>query len=381
MSICEMNAVGHATPYDCAVTPTRIQFNTCAAGADAGFACDVDGDCAASTCSSVTNNAKFKDGGDEYSAEVTFTITTGKRYGLQIWMNGQREFFKTKRCTTSACTAFVLDPRYYSSSDEDVTTTSGPNGVADGMWAVAQIDVRPDEIAGCSTNADCTDSEGCTDDLCTDGDCSYTNNTDACDDGVYCNGTDTCSGGTCSVNSGDPCDSMVGDLDSDCSETCDEALDTCTATDPDYSLCDDGVYCDGVDECISGTCTSNGTDPCLPLDVTDIYCNTSCDETTDTCTANDPDATVCDDGIYCNGADTCTSGICSTNAGDPCSGGSECQDVCTEEADTCLSALGTACSTDGEICTDDVCNGLGFCVHIPDATNDSSCTVRGMRFR
>ena len=56
--------------------------------------------------------------------------------------------------------------------------------------------------------------------MCTVGvGCEYTNNTDPCDDGLYCNGSDTCSGGTC-THSGDPCTPP---------DVCDEGTDTCGA--------------------------------------------------------------------------------------------------------------------------------------------------------
>ncbi len=49
----------------------------------------------------------------------------------------------------------------------------------------------------CASNADCNDSNACTNDACISGSCSYTNNSDPCaDDGNSCT-DDICSGGTC----------------------------------------------------------------------------------------------------------------------------------------------------------------------------------------
>ena len=46
----------------------------------------------------------------------------------------------------------------------------------------------------------------------------------------------------------------------------------------------------------------------------------------------------CDDGAFCNGADTCNGAAgglrCAINAGDPCVGGTECADTCDEVGDT-----------------------------------------------
>ena len=53
----------------------------------------------------------------------------------------------------------------------------------------------------------------------------------------------------------------------------------------------------------------------------------------------DPDCAgaACDDGVFCNGSDTCGGGGCTAHSGDPCPGAS----VCDEGAGTC-----TDCATD-----------------------------------
>lgn len=90
-------------------------------------------------------------------------------------------------------------------------------------------------------------------------------------------------------------------------------------------------------------------------DCTDNVCHVGrCQTTTNT--------GPCDDGLFCNGADACSNGICSIHAGDPCTGGPECTDACDEFADTCNLPAGTACTDDGNLCTDDECDGTGNCV-------------------
>jgi len=68
--------------------------------------------------------------------------------------------------------------------------------------------------------------------------------------------------------------------------------------DPD---CDDGLYCNGAETCVGGECQP-GTD----VDCDDsVGCtDDSCNEGTDSCDniANDG---FCDDGAYCNGSETC----------------------------------------------------------------------------
>ena len=55
----------------------------------------------------------------------------------------------------------------------------------------------------------------------------------------------------------------------------------------------------------------------------------------------------CDDGLFCNGADTCHDGTCSTHAGTPCGEGK----VCNEQTKEC--AASTATDSDGDGMPDD----------------------------
>lgn len=174
-----------------------------------------------------------------------------------------------------------------------------------------------------------------------------------CNDGLHCNGTDTCGfGGVCTNHTGDPCNGGAG---GDCSNSCNEASNNCTANDPLGTSCDDSTFCNGADTCNgSGSCSHAG-DPCLPLNTTNIDCSESCNEMTDACTANDPNGTACNDGVFCNGADTCSGGACSVHPGDPCGGPDgdcNCEESCDENADNCQGNDPTASSCDG---------GLGFC--------------------
>jgi hypothetical protein len=96
--------------------------------------------------------------------------------------------------------------------------------------------------------------------------------------------------------------------------------------------------------------------------------------TTDTCSSgncsNANNSASCDDGLFCNGDDSCSGGSCSTHDGDPCSSGGQCADQCNETTDSCNDPAGTACSGDGNACTDDECSGSGSCVH---PNNTASC--------
>src|SRR5262249_55919948 len=137
----------------------------------------------------------------------------------------------------------------------------------------------------------------------------------ACVDGLFCNGADTCQSGACTGHAGDPCPGPDGDAN--CAESCDEASDACTANDSDGAACNDGLFCNGTDTCTSGACSTHAGDPCPGADG-DANCSETCDETADACTGADADGSACNDGLFCNGTDTCTSGACTTHAGDPC---------------------------------------------------------------
>lgn len=79
---------------------------------------------------------------------------------------------------------------------------------------------------------------------------------------------------------------------------------------------------------------------------------------------------ACDDGLYCNGTDQCAGGSCSVHSGDPCTGGAECLDTCNEALDGCVAVSGTLCTSDGNPCTTNECDGAGTCIAV---NNVASC--------
>ncbi len=109
--------------------------------------------------------------------------------------------------------------------------------------------------------------ESCDDGNNLDGDCCSAFCTvrdpgSACDDGLFCTGRDYCdSSGQCR-GSGDPCPGPDGD--GDCSESCNEASDSCTMADASGSPCDDGDMCTAGGSCHAGLCRGEE-----PLDCSD----------------------------------------------------------------------------------------------------------------
>ncbi|MBI5506089.1 MAG: hypothetical protein HY899_14935, partial [Deltaproteobacteria bacterium] len=82
-----------------------------------------------------------------------------------------------------------------------------------------------------------------------------------------------------------------------------------------------------------------------------------------TCTHPTNDA-PCNDGVFCNGAETCSGGVCGVHAGDPCTASGECLGACSEAAASCFAPWGTPCSDDGSPCSRDTCDGAGGCAHV-----------------
>jgi hypothetical protein len=159
-----------------------------------------------------------------------------------------------------------------------------------------------------------------------------------CDDDIFCNGSDQCGDKLiegrvvrgCFFHSGDPCVSGL-----ECARTCDEAEGNCL--DPEGTPCrDDGNVCTD-DRC-------DGRGACV----------------------HPENAAPCDDEVFCNGPDTCAGGACGLHAGDPCARGPECANACNENADNCFVGHGTPCADDDNACTDDRCDGVGVCAHVPN---------------
>ena len=154
-------------------------------------------------------------------------------------------------------------------------------------------DVVNDCQAG--TAPDCDDAVGCTDDSCNEEteSCDHVANDANCpDDGLFCNGAEVCDAVEGCVSTGDPCE--PGTFCNEDTDTCDEC-----AQDSD---CDDSVGCTD-DSCQDGTCVFTADDA-------------NCE----------------DDGLFCNGVEECHPDDGCISAGDPCNSGT----LCNEYAERCI---------------------------------------------
>ncbi len=138
--------------------------------------------------------------------------------------------------------------------------------------------------------------------------------------------------------------------------------------------CDDGLFCNGVETCDAGTCL-----PGMPLCAQGQKC---CEET-DTCGITCCSDSECQDGQMCNGLEACVNGSCQPGPPPVCPGSTECANgVCDPSANFGAGACIVVSKPDFQPCTDDgldciinVCQGgtctafpIGGCIQYLDAT-------------
>ncbi|MFC1889112.1 hypothetical protein ACFL4G_05080, partial [Thermodesulfobacteriota bacterium] len=225
-----------------------------------------------------------------------------------------------------------------------------------------------DEVNDCQAGdaPDCTDGVACTDDACNEDTdtCDNTANDGLCDNGLFCDGVETCDElNDCQAGS-DPCPGQM----------CDDGQDQCTECLGDVD-CDDGLFCSGAETCVDGACQDG-----VPPDCDDgVGCTVdACNEDTDSCDHNGDDG-LCDDGFWCNGAETCdVVNDCQAGVPPDCDDGVGCTvDACNEDMDSCDH------SGDDGLCDDGFwCNGAETCDEVndcqagtaPDCTDAVACT-------
>lgn len=220
-----------------------------------------------------------------------------------------------------------------------------------------------------------------------------TNNGQCPSDGMACNGPETCNLVTNMCQSGppvvcgggtplclDPAGTCVQCLvTADCAGTpaaplCDTATNQCVgcllnsdcAGDPINTICDATEATPKCVQCLSDLDCGGNTPICNEVVDLCVECNTGadCDDandcTIDTCIANAcsnasvTDGTGCDDGVFCNGADSCVGGACSMHDNvNPCPGNNP---VCDSVLDMCRGCMSNPECDDGNSCTADTCN-------------------------
>ncbi|HUU01216.1 MAG TPA: putative metal-binding motif-containing protein [Myxococcota bacterium] len=260
----------------------------------------------------------------------------------------------------------------------DEKCTDGVDNDCDG-----KTDANDDACEACSDNSDCDDGLFCTlDDACLSGDCQGTAN--RCDDGNTCT-KDSCSEeykrcenvfqpqaeaegvsqpGTCDNNQDDDCDGLTDSDDPNCNNCAEDmectdgndcTMDTCSGGDcnntplADGVACDDGQYCTVGETCLGGTCPLG-----VPRDCDDaVLCTIdACNEQTDRCD-NTWVPRPGEEGLDIT--DTCENGM-----------DDDCDDLVDSEDTNCWDCTQDSQCDDGNICTEDACDG-NRCVNAPVA--------------
>lgn len=201
----------------------------------------------------------------------------------------------------------------------------------------------------CLTGADCDDRDVCTDDACPGVglQCTFAARADCCTSNAQCADADPCTadvcsgpGGTCSHQAIAACCRTVAD----CSGASVCAVASCPAA---------GGVC--VTTPIAGCCTSDAQ--CAD---TDACTSNVCELSTGTCRSA-PIAGCCNVDAECNDGKACTQDHCSGPGG-----------VCVATAIVGCCTTAAQCD-DGNTCTDDSCSAGGTCQH---AGRDSCCRTR-----
>ncbi len=293
--------------------------------------------------------------------------STGGTVKLFLWNNTAGSYTDTLQSTTSITDATLtfttLTPTDFIDADDKVTVlvanTAGSKFI---NTDYVKITVRQ-----CATNADCDDSNVCTDDACVSGLCQNNNDdTNSCSDGNACTQTDTCQSGTCTgsdlvvctpldvCRNAGTCNTGTGQCSNPrkaegapcgvAGTEC-EVQDTCTA----FGFCTDNGFksaatpCTGVSQ--GGDCDDDPADHCTGTSnvcedaVTtscinsDGCCPLGCDVSNDTdcvgCTQNSD----CNDDDVCNGAETCSGGFCRQGTTLNCNDDDRCTtDTCDPDA-------------------------------------------------
>lgn len=210
-----------------------------------------------------------------------------------------------------------------------------------------------DELKCEGTPIECDDGNPCSLDSCEEEiGCVYQAKSDGspCDlPPNYCDEKGTCFSGVCTLE-----DVVV------CNDNLDCTIDSCEnggcLHEPDDSKCDDGLFCNGTETCSSVDGCENGAPPLLD-DGVDCTVD-SCDETLDD-VVHAPDHLLCTDGLFCTGVEICDLdiGCLAGPAVEPDDGLACTLDSCDEEADAVLN------TPDDSQCDDGLfCNGAELCV-------------------
>jgi hypothetical protein len=416
---CNGGACNGGAPRDCSAEDGQCTTGVCNEGSNAcepqpanqgdpcndGLFCTVNDSCDDGACSGATRDCSAEDG-----QCTTGACNEGSNACEPQAANEGGPCNDTAFCTVGeTCSGGVCGggaPRDCSAQDGQCTTgvcNEGSNACEaqpaneggtcdDGLFCTVG-DVCDNGTCSGSTLRDCSSL----DTTCTNGVCNEAsdacqpqpvNNGGTCNDGQFCTVGDVCSNGTCAGPTPRDCSAFDGTCTSG---VCNETTDACQAAPANEGgTCDDGQFCTVGDACDNGMCVGPTPRDCSAQ--TSACATGVCNEGANACQAQaanegggcpddgilctlvvcDTGACVhpfrtagagCDDGQFCTATDTCNGmGTC-VGTGDPCAAGAECAATCNEAADSCFAPSTVPCADEGNVCTDDLCNGAGACGH------------------
>ncbi|HBO97992.1 MAG TPA: hypothetical protein DD648_08315 [Candidatus Omnitrophica bacterium] len=290
-------------------------------------------------------------------------------------------FFCTvnERCVNSRCVSapIVIDDGIACTMDScdeagDTIVHAPDNSVCDNALACDGVETC-NAASGCQagTPINVDDGIACTVDSCADpaGTPVHTPNNAACGNGQFCDGSEVCNAASgCQAGTPpNPDDGVPCTVDS-----CNETADTLDHT-PNDALCNDGQFCNGAE-----TCTVLGCQAGVPPNCSDgNACNgvETCDAGVNACVAGTP--LSCDDGNICNGVESCDPAAGCVQIVPPlvCDDGDICNGVETCNAVTgCQAGTPLTCN-DGDICNGvESCDSVQGCVQVvaPLTCNDNN---------
>ncbi len=193
-----------------------------------------------------------------------------------------------------------------------------------------------------------------------------------CDSRLDCADLD-CLGLSCGVDAGAFCRQPTGQDGGVCrEETCNDLVDNdgdnsadCADVDCAALSCVDTLPCtSGSGSCSGGFCM----EPTACAPPPPGTCMQQCRDSTFMCSGRPvPSGTSCDDGDLCTLSDSCADGGVCVGTPRSCPSPGVCRiGVCNPLDGGCASQFvdaGTACTTDNNVCTDDVCDVAGACLH------------------
>jgi hypothetical protein len=302
-------------------------------------ACDEDLD----SCTHATNDSVCDDGVYCNGGEIC-DVATGCRPGPP------RDCADDFACTTDSC-----------DEDSDSCAHAADDSACDDHQYCNGTEVC-DVAAGCraGTAPSCADTVDCTTDACDEesDSCTHSANDAACDDHQHCNGVETCNvTAGCAAGTAPDCKDDVGCT----TDACNEDTDACDNL-PDDAGCDDNLFCNGAETCDPVADCQPGTAPdCKDaVECTVDYCN----EAAGAC-AHAPNHSVCHDGSFCDGQEKCdpASG-CKPGETPACDDGVSCTtDTCDTETDSCAHVANDSACNDGLYCNGiETCNAQTDCV-------------------